>query len=157
MQIQDHDDLPKSDHRRSPPVQTERMVHDGPTSAADTPEAGKLGHLRIYFARSVEYSPGVLQAQAASARPARGTGRGRAREASAGDRPLYALRQGIEGTLSQAVRGFGLRCARYRGLAKAHLQHVATAAALDLDRVAAWLQGRPLAPTRISRFAALTA
>jgi hypothetical protein len=53
------------------------------------------------------------------------------------------------------VRGFGLRCARYRGLA--NLQHVATAAALDLDRIAAWLQGRPLAPTRISRFAALTA
>jgi len=77
----------------------------------------------------------------------------RARQAAAGDRPLYALRQGIEGTLSQAVRGFGLRCARYRGLAKVHLQHVATA--LDLDRVAAWLQGRPLAPTRISRFAAL--
>jgi transposase len=68
---------------------------------------------------------------------------------------FYALlRQGIEGTLSQAVRGFGLRCARYRGLAKVHLQHVATAA-LNLDRVAAWLQGRPLAPTRISRFAAL--
>ena len=81
----------------------------------------------------------------------------RAREASAGDRPLYALRQGIEGTLSQAVRGFGLRCARYRGLAKTHLQHIATAAALDLDRVAAWLRGRPLAPTRISRFAALAA
>lgn len=81
----------------------------------------------------------------------------RARETSTGDRPLYALRQGIEGTLSQAVRGFGLRCARYRGLAKVHLQHVATAAALDLDRIAAWLQGRPLAPTRISRFAALTA
>ena len=79
----------------------------------------------------------------------------RAREASADDRPLYAQRQGVEGTLSQAVRGFGLRCARYRGLAKVHLQHVATAAALD--RVAAWLQGRPLAPTRTSRFAALAA
>ena len=55
------------------------------------------------------------------------------------------------------MRCFGLRCARYRGLAKTHLQHVATAAALDLDRIAAWLQGRPLAPTRISRFAALNA
>ena len=41
--------------------------------------------------------------------------------------------------------------------AKTHLQHIATAAALDLDRVAAWLQGRPRAPTRISRFAALAA
>ncbi len=73
------------------------------------------------------------------------------------ERPLYALRQGVEGTLSQAVRVFGLRRARYRGIGKVHLQHVAVAAALNLDRVAAWLQGRPLAPTRCSRFAALAA
>lgn len=71
------------------------------------------------------------------------------------ERPLYALRQGVEGTLSQAVRVFGLRRARYRGTSKVHLQHVAVAAALNLDRIAAWLQGRPLAPTRRSRFAAL--
>src|SRR3954452_15239683 len=32
----------------SPPVQTGRMVHDGPTSAADTLQAGKLGHLRDF-------------------------------------------------------------------------------------------------------------
>ena len=50
-----------------------------------------------------------------------------------------------------------LRQARYRGLAKTGLQNVATAAALNLDRLAAWLAHRPLAPTRISRFAALTA
>lgn len=31
---------------------------------------------------------------------------------------LYARRAGIEGTLSQAVRAFGLRRTRYRGLAK---------------------------------------
>lgn len=73
------------------------------------------------------------------------------------ERPLYALRQGVEGTLSQAVRVFGLRRARYRGAPKVHLQHVAIAAALNLDRIAAWLQGRPLAPTRRSRFAALAA
>ena len=54
-------------------------------------------------------------------------------------------------------RAFGLRQARHRGLVKTHLQHVATAAALDLDRVAAWLEGRPLAPTRRSRFAAMAA
>jgi len=34
---------------------------------------------------------------------------------------------------------------------------VATAAALNLDRIAAWFAGRPLAPTRTSRFAALAA
>jgi hypothetical protein len=55
------------------------------------------------------------------------------------------------------VRAFGLRRARYRGLAKTHLQTVATAVALNLDRLAAWLDGRPLAPTRKSRFAALAA
>ncbi len=81
----------------------------------------------------------------------------RAREGTAEGRRLYAQRQGVESTLSQGVRAFGLRRTRYRGLAKTRLQHVATAAALDLDRVAAWFAGRPLAPTRISRFAALAA
>jgi len=64
-------------------------------------------------------------------------------------------RAGIEGTLSQGVRSFGLRCARYRGLAKTHLQHIATAAAMNVDRIVAWLNERPRAQTRTSRFAAL--
>ena len=81
----------------------------------------------------------------------------RARERTAEHRTLYAQRQGIEGTLSQGVRAFGLRRARYRGPVKTGLQHVATAAALNLDRLAAWLAERPLAPTRTSRFAALAA
>lgn len=68
---------------------------------------------------------------------------------------IYAIRAGVEGTLSQGTRAFGLRRARYIGLAKAHLQHVITAAAIDLARIAAWLEGRPLAKTRTSRFAAL--
>jgi transposase len=67
----------------------------------------------------------------------------------------YARRAGIEGTLSQGVRGFGMRRARYRGLAKTHLQNVAIAAAMNVDRLVAWFDGRPLAQTRISRFAAL--
>lgn len=53
------------------------------------------------------------------------------------------------------MRAFGLRRARYRGLAKTGLQHVATAAAINLDRLAAWFAERPLAPTRTSRFAML--
>jgi transposase len=81
----------------------------------------------------------------------------RARQATAAGQRLRALRQGIESTISQGVRAFGMRQARYRGLVKTHLQHVATAAALNLERTAAWLEGRPLAPTRISRFAALAA
>jgi IS5 family transposase len=53
------------------------------------------------------------------------------------------------------VRAFGLRRSRYRGLTKTGLQSLATAAAINLDRLAAWLVSRPLAPTRTSRFAAL--
>jgi transposase len=72
-------------------------------------------------------------------------------------RRRYARRAGIEGSLSQGVRAFGLRRSRYRGLAKTHLQHVATAAAINLERLAAWFQAIPRAATRISRFAALAA
>ena len=69
----------------------------------------------------------------------------------------YRARAGIEGTLSQAVRTMHLRRARYIGLAKVHLQHVLTAAALNLVRVAAWLAGTPLARTRQSAFVRLMA
>ena len=55
------------------------------------------------------------------------------------------------------VRAFGLRRSRYRGLTKTHLQHVATAAAINLDRLAAWFRAVPRATTRTSRFAALAA
>ena len=81
----------------------------------------------------------------------------RARLRTEAGRQLYNQRRGVEGTISQGVRAFGLRRARYRGLAKAGLQSVATAAAIDLDRLTAWLADRPLAPTRTSRFAALAA
>jgi transposase len=67
----------------------------------------------------------------------------------------YKRRAGVEGTLSQGVRAFGLRCTRYRGLAKTHVQHVATATAMNVDRIVAWLDERPRAKTRTSRFAAL--
>ena len=69
---------------------------------------------------------------------------------------LYRRRAGIEGTLSQGVRAFGLRRTRYRGLPKTHMQHVATAAAMNIERLVAWLEERPRATTRTSRFAALT-
>jgi transposase len=43
------------------------------------------------------------------------------------------------------------------GHAKAHLQHVLTATALNLVRVAAWLEGTTRAAARRSAFAALAA
>ncbi|MCL7453533.1 MAG: transposase [Anaerolineae bacterium] len=67
----------------------------------------------------------------------------------------YASRAGIEGTVSQGVRGFDLRRSRYIGLAKTHLQHILTATAINLVRTADWLQQVPRAQTRRWRFAAL--
>src|SRR5262245_27955966 len=75
--------------------------------------------------------------------------------ASEEGRQRYQCRAGVEGTLSQGVRAFGLRRTRYRGLEKTHLQHVAIAAAINIDRIVAWLEERPRATTRTSRFAAL--
>src|SRR5215813_8802166 len=79
----------------------------------------------------------------------------RAWYASEDGQQQYQCRAGVEGTLSQGVRAFGLRRSRYRGLEKTHLQHVATAAAIPIDRLVAWLEERPRAKTRTSRFAAL--
>jgi transposase len=79
----------------------------------------------------------------------------RGRLATKEGRRCYARRAGIEGTISQGVRAFGLRRSRYRGLAKTHLQHVASAAAVNLERLAAWFRAAPRAATRTSRFAGL--
>jgi transposase len=68
---------------------------------------------------------------------------------------VYAKRAGIEGTLSQGLRTMGLRRSRYIGQQKTHLQHIATAAALNLVRSMAWFNGLPRAQTRRSTFARL--
>ena len=67
------------------------------------------------------------------------------------------MRAGVEGTLSQGVRGFGLRRCRYIGLAKARFQHVATAAAINIYRISDRLGGVPRAATRTSSSARLVA
>lgn len=67
----------------------------------------------------------------------------------------YKTRAGVEGTISQGTRAFGLRRSRYVGLPKTHLQHIATAAAINLTRAVAHLMEHSKAPTRVSHFAAL--
>jgi len=68
----------------------------------------------------------------------------------------YKKRAGIEGTISQGTRAFDLRRSRYIGLAKTHLQHLVTAAAMNVTRAVAWLMDeRPKSATRRSPFAAL--
>ena len=63
---------------------------------------------------------------------------------------LYATRAGVEGTISQGVRTMGLRRSRYIGQDRTHLQHVATAAAINIVRLMSWLNGVPHAKTRQS-------
>jgi transposase len=69
----------------------------------------------------------------------------------------YAPRAGIESAHAQGIRRCGLRQARYIGLAKTHLQHLATATALNVVRLGEWWMGTPHAKTRRSPFAALKA
>ena len=66
-------------------------------------------------------------------------------------RQAYAVRAGVEGVISQAAHTLGLRRARYRGLAKTHLQNVATATAVNLRRAVDWLLEKPTATTRTTR------
>jgi transposase len=70
-------------------------------------------------------------------------------------RQTYQSRAGIEGTLSQAVRGMGIRRSHYDGLHKTHLQHVITATAINLVRIDALLTQTPRGKTRRSNFAKL--
>ena len=74
----------------------------------------------------------------------------RARQRTDEFKELYGERAGIEGTISQGVRCMGLRQTRYIGLMRTHLQHVATAAAINMERIADWVMGERPEPTRRS-------
>ncbi|MFF1676104.1 transposase [Streptomyces sp. NPDC058256] len=47
----------------------------------------------------------------------------------------YAVRSGVEGTINEFAHGHGVRHCRYRGQLKAHLQHVLTAIAVNIERL----------------------
>ena len=65
----------------------------------------------------------------------------------------YAKRAGVEGTMSQRVRSGAVRHARAVGVPKTRRQHLATASALNLLRLADWLEETPRAKTRRAAFA----
>jgi transposase len=76
----------------------------------------------------------------------------RARQSTPEFKAAQARRSGIEGTLSYGIRTCRMRRARYVGLAKTHLQQCASAAVMNLARVARWLAGEPRAQTRQTPF-----
>jgi transposase len=62
------------------------------------------------------------------------------RQATPEFKAQYALRAGVESTISQGARRFDLRRSRYIGLAKTHLQQTINATAMNLVRIADWLK-----------------
>ncbi len=58
----------------------------------------------------------------------------------------YAVRSGVEGTACELANGHGLRHCRYRGQPKAHLQHVLTAIAVNIERLSQLPPGESTAP-----------
>ncbi len=58
----------------------------------------------------------------------------------------YAVRSGIEGTVCELAHGHGMRHCRYRGQPKAHLQHVLTAIAVNIERLSQQPAGESTTP-----------
>jgi transposase len=79
------------------------------------------------------------------------------RQATPEFKAQYALRAGVESTISQGSRRFELRRSRYIGLAKTHLQQTINATAMNLVRIADWLKKGSVAQPkrRPGRFARL--
>jgi hypothetical protein len=80
---------------------------------------------------------------------------GRAREQTERFAAEYARRAGVEGTIAQGVRSCAMRRSRYVGVDRTHLQHLMTAAAMNVVRILRWLAGEPTATTRRSAFTRL--
>ena len=66
-------------------------------------------------------------------------------------RKTYNARAGIEGTISEAVRGPNLRHSRYRGLAKSHLQNVFSGMAINIGRLGTYFDVTPTVRRRSTR------
>ena len=121
------------------------QVRFSPTVCRSCPSQAKCTQARN-GARTLTFLPQAEHTALQRARQTQDTPEFRAR---------YARRAGIEGTISQAVRCFELCSARYIGLAKTHLQMIATAVAINLHRLFDWWQDKPRARTRTSSFARL--
>jgi transposase len=79
----------------------------------------------------------------------------RAEQQTEAFRADYALRSGAESLMSQGMRAFELRKARYIGCARTHLQHILIAVAINVVRCIAWMREPRPTPPRVSAFARL--
>ncbi|WP_433716572.1 transposase [Nocardia sp. CA-084685] len=75
--------------------------------------------------------------------------RARTEQQSPAWRTRYVVRSGIEGTICEFAHGHGARRCRYRGQTKAHLQHVFTAVAVNIERLSAGPPPDEPSPSRL--------
>ncbi|MDX3130657.1 transposase [Streptomyces europaeiscabiei] len=64
----------------------------------------------------------------------------------------YAVRSGVEGTVNEFAHGHGMRRCRYRGQGKAHIQHVLTAIAVNVERLSRLPPTEEAPPRRATAF-----
>ncbi|WP_255306557.1 IS1182 family transposase [Streptomyces sp. Wb2n-11] len=68
----------------------------------------------------------------------------------------YAVRSGVESTVNEFAHGHGMRRCRYRGQRKAHIQHVLTAIAVNIERLSGLSPAeeapRPRRPTAFQKY-----
>jgi len=79
----------------------------------------------------------------------------RQRQVTKAFKEASVTRAGVEGANPQAAYALEMHRTRYRGLTKTHLQPVATAAAINIQRVIDWLWEKPRSQTPKSHFARL--
>ncbi len=131
-------------------------------------DATKVGAFQIRFARGdctpcaaraqctqAKVEPRILFVQARAAHDVLQAAR--AAQRTELFRAEYALRSGVESLISQGVRAFDLRKARYIGCARTHLQHILIAVAINIVRFIAWIREPHPTPPRSSAFARLGA
>ena len=146
--------------RATSPASTARTSASTATTPTSdlVPEAGQRGLARPYPTSSPTAAPLIVarytrsQCQPCPDRPrctsssdARNVGfppqelrdlqvRVRAGQQAPEWRACYAVRSGVEGTINEFAHGHGMRRCCYRGQLKAHLQHVLTAIAVNIER-----------------------
>lgn len=134
----------------------EAQCPQGHRSVKWTPGQSPEGHpvMRMRFAKAICDPCAVRQACTSSATYPRqitvkpqaqheAIRAAHARQATPEFKQSYALRAGVESTISQGARRFALRRSRYRGLARTHIQQTINATAMNVVRVVHWLRGKP--------------
>jgi len=129
-------------------------------------DATKVGTFQVRFSRA-DCSPCPSRAQCTKAKVAprilfllsqpehEALQTARQRQQTAAFREEYALRAGVESLMSQGMRAFDLRKARYIGCTRTQVQHILIAVAINIVRLVAWWRDTCHTPPRMSAFARL--